>query len=378
MEDKEKQGLFKKIGSKWAEIRENVSNKIHSAKETIKEKFTKAKTKIVVSVGGIVLAGALAITAIVSCGKNDFNKNDLNDNNNNGIQYETTIDGEIIEVITPGDNKNPGVDKPGVENSGIVTPDNGGSVQNIKKDFKTYLLNNPEYKELSQKAIDNYEFSKSPYFDNHPYSYLEKKGYDVEAIKNGSLECETVSYVIDDSLFIASKIHNTSAQTADHIFLELQPSENDLKEYKSVNRAPYLEAAHSNDAICEFYTPVKESTVKLTLATSLNYNEAYSEFGTKINNCKPFIKDFNPEAKTFDIVLVREYGDNAPSYHSSNTVEIVPSKSQIDVKFIDGRYAFPPFNFTKRTGERLIQSASVYDYSSYDWGYCTLNYQQNQ
>ena len=78
---------------------------------------------------------------------------------------------------------------------------NSNQSQETEGKYSTFLqnvLNNAEYNALIEKPKTDVTFVKSAYFDPHPYAFLEQQGHNVQAIKNGTNECYTLSYVLDE------------------------------------------------------------------------------------------------------------------------------------------------------------------------------------
>lgn len=325
MEDKDKKGLFGKISDKWSQAREILKNKtekvkekLHDAKETIKEKFKQTKTKIVVSIVGLALAGAVTL---VACGlKHNQPDIDFNDGGND-ITYETTIDGETIEVLNPNNGN--------TQNENIST-----------NSLESYVLNNPEYSNIITQtaSMKDMDHEKIYILDPHPYSYLEQKGYDVQGIKNGTVECETVSYTLDEddnSVFIATKVYENGI--ANHIHLEYELNKKDFEFYNLVSNNSYIQNAFINDAVSKLNKPVNETCIKMSTSDSKGIDESFQIYANG-NYATTVLTNVNTSDKTFDCLVIPKFFNSNIMNGNHSSVGIVKTTSRTSIKNNNGVY----------------------------------------
>lgn len=272
MEDKDKKSLFKKISDKWAQARdllesktEMVKEKLHNAKENIKEKFSKTKTKIVVRVASLVLTGAMA-ASMASCSFSSIVDTEVPQKESNS-QYETIINQEENQ-------NNPGYTIPGENNNDITHGNNSGEnnlteteQQREYTEALQYVLNNPEYnaliaqvnREASTNSLKNSDTWSSGKVSYRPYGFLEKQGFDVEALKNDSLLGTTRVFIRKDepnNLYVCESAEKAATiPYMTQYILRYQLTNKEMEEFKWLHNENYVQAMFMVDAYSQFKTP---------------------------------------------------------------------------------------------------------------------------
>ena len=86
---------------------------------------------------------------------------------------------------------------------------NPGPIESEYSQIMDTVLNDEYYTSL----VDNftYEDNSSAYYDPHPYGFLEDEGYNIDDIKNGTLECYSTSYMKDDGYYIRTMVENKAS-----------------------------------------------------------------------------------------------------------------------------------------------------------------------
>lgn len=107
-----------------------------------------------------------------------------------------------------GDGTTPGGDGTTPGGNGTTPGENNGKYSQILED----VINSDYYNEI----IDNFGSDGNLYGSNLeapiPYTFLEREGLDIDAIKNDELECESVAYIMNND---TSKLYlSTRAETA--------------------------------------------------------------------------------------------------------------------------------------------------------------------
>lgn len=94
-------------------------------------------------------------------------------------------------------------------NPGPGPDPNPGPIESGYSQIMDTVLNDEYYTSL----VDNftYEDNSSAYYDPHPYGFLEDEGYNIDDIKNGSLECYSTSYMKDDGYYIRTMVENKAS-----------------------------------------------------------------------------------------------------------------------------------------------------------------------
>lgn len=301
----------------------------------------------------LILAMLMIVSVLASCGGSSNNNGDDTQNGANG-------NGEDVENAKPnnGNNQN--------ENNSI-------------KNLKSYVLNNSEYNQTIQKGIADYEYTNSAAFDPHPYAYLAAKGHDVEAIKNGTIECETITYVLDEKpniLYMAVKVYENKIATHYHFGLKLTDTQ--METYREINDKPYAEAAFTNDAITTLNKNIIEETCfKMSEVSSKHLNQAYKEnYPHLYNDVFMIFKDINPDDDTFVGLMIYRSDWKSREKHSYNKlrVGVVNSKSVDSISYSGGIYYLPSLLIYITNVEYVTQSATIYDIQDFDWSYCSLDF----
>lgn len=107
-----------------------------------------------------------------------------------------------------GDGTTPGGDGTTPGGNGTTPGENNGKYSQILED----VINSDYYNEI----IDNFGSDGNLYGSNLeapiPYTFLEREGLDIEAIKNDELECKSIAYILNND---TSKLYlSTRAETA--------------------------------------------------------------------------------------------------------------------------------------------------------------------
>lgn len=310
-----------------------------------------AKNKVVVKVASLVLTSAMTIS-MVAC-SSGAKKPDIdvdNNDDNNDIKYETTIDGEIVEVINPN-NDNP-------QNESITAR------------LESYVLNNSEYNDLFAKTAHLSNQNNQNYYQlaPHPYAFLEEKGHNVQGIKNGTVECETMTYTLEgdkDSVFMAVKVYENNIVT--HYHSEYELNKKDLEFYNKVRSGYYIQNVVINDAISELYKPVKETCVKLPESSSKDLDDTLNcRNALQSDYSRLIITGVNAGERTFDVIALPKFNLVSPS---GRTTKIRSATLKAFYNFSnDGDvYYLPSLSTSLSTVKYEDHAAHVYDVQEYAW-----------
>ena len=144
-----------------------------------------------------------------------------------------------------------------------------------------------EYSQLLQNVLLNKEYNNilnsgdynSALFDPHPYAFLEKEGFDVDAIKSGEIECRTRSYVMDNepnNLYIQTTITEGTSHKTNYL-LRYTLTEQEMDDYRLLHEGEgwvsyYVQATFMNNEISKMKTPtiIGKSNVSLDAFEKLN------------------------------------------------------------------------------------------------------------
>ena len=118
-------------------------------------------------------------------------------------------------------------------------PSSDGGSQNEYSEYSVLLQNvmsDAEYNDLIARAQKDNKFYSSAEFDAHPYAFLEKEGFDIAKIKNGSIPCHTMTYVLDEepnNLYIYTRVEKTDAYYL--YLLRYTLTEKEMDDYNMLN-----------------------------------------------------------------------------------------------------------------------------------------------
>lgn len=132
----------------------------------------------------------LALTLTTSCGNTNGTTSGGNTNDDTHIS-----EGNNSTIITPDGDK-------------VDISEYSEILRNVlTKDYYSSLI--AEGKVLQSKGNQSYRTANK--FQAIPYGFLEDEGYDIDAIKNDELKCETDIFVLDGELYIACRVENKAS-----------------------------------------------------------------------------------------------------------------------------------------------------------------------
>ncbi|MDE6058947.1 MAG: hypothetical protein K2G44_02790 [Clostridia bacterium] len=182
-----------------------------------------------------------------------------------------------------GNNDNP--------DSGNGSGNNGGNEESGKySKILTEVLNSDYYNDL----IDDASYSNLGYkYEDIPFTFLEKQGYDITAIKNNYINVGSCSYVYDtnkNELFLRTIITNSNNGSDYYTMYLLKYSLTD-KEYEDLemlNRGNYIQAGF----FIQELDKQKSAQVVANYTLKKNiYNEMLDNFGITENTKSLFGND---------------------------------------------------------------------------------------
>ena len=299
----------------------------------------------------LILAMLMIVGVLASCGESSNDNGDDAQNGANG-------NGEGVEDAKPnnGDDQN--------ENDPA-------------KSLMSYVLSNSEYKNLIQKGVANYEYTNSAAYDPHPYAYLAAKGHDVEAIKNGTIECDTLTYVLEekpDVLYMGVKVYENGVATHYHFGVKLTKSQ--MEDYEKINSEPYVQAPFTNDAITTLNKNIIEETCfKMSEYDSKGLDAGVGQYKKGFS---AHVVNVNPEEQTFTAILLTKsnvYLNTSYSYSYLNTnIRISEFLSADTLLSEDNIFYTMPASFSHILQlEETEKPGRVYDLQDFDWAYCSLD-----
>ena len=160
--------------------------------------------KVVRNICALGLAGTLLFSTGCDNIINDYNENiNPNQNNNQDNNQENREYSQILQNVLTDNYYN-----------GLI------------QEAEIYKKNN------------DFSYIHSNAYNAIPYGFLEDEGFDVEAIKNDNLKCETEAFILNDepnSLYLTCRVENkASTDYYTHFVLKYNLTENELKDLKLV------------------------------------------------------------------------------------------------------------------------------------------------
>lgn len=302
------------------------------------------KTRFIIRLGTLALIGALMLS-IVSCssGKKDNANNKNNDGNDNGDTKKETVidqdeaqDGKDSTVFDEGN---------GVTSSGTDSAKNDLTESEQKQEYSQalqYVLNNPEYNALiaqaKREASNDDHPTYNKYFDSVPYGFFEKQGYNVDALKNETLECFAWPFFKADepnNLYVVASAE-TSAERPylTQYVLKFKLTEQQAEEFKWLHKGNYLQAFLMVDAYSQLTTPEIVNECKITvrafngLSASLGKNVTAKALIDNQNLGSIAMLNFSPEEGKAQILLIGNNDASSTAVYSALNVANITNGSR--------------------------------------------------
>lgn len=308
--------------------------------------------KIVKMVLGLILAESIAFSG-AACDMSTTPPN-------NETSVSTNQNGEIVTESNSQDDPNQG---------------NTSSSTKYSQLWHN-VITNQEYIDLIRRAKYLPSLFESAKFDPHPYTFLEDEGHNVEAIKNGELNCFTRSYILHDepnNLYIATTLESESKTFYYQYLLRFKLSDQEKQDYLDAHLNDqnqfHIEAVFLNDELCKLRDPEVLSETQITIDAYNNMKKSFAsveeslKLGSKIYNV--ILTDANEEQNRFNICILPE---RSMYDHMTYSATIATCKLRghrghvrVDGDVFVGPYEFGQFEFTSEEDCLVKQSASCFN-----------------
>lgn len=321
--------------------------------------------KVGKKIAALIMAGALAVgtgAAIAGCSSSTST---------------TTPNTNIVSPDSPAGNTTD------------TTDNNTNNTNSNYSDFVNNILNNSEYNSLISKAKNNSNLYDTAYFDPHPYAFLESKGHDVSAIKNGSLDCTTKAFVKEDepnNLYIATYVEtNASTPYYTEYMLRYTLTDKEMEDYEMLHDGNYIQSAFANDQISKDKTATVISEVKMTVEAheGLVENLAGSnQVKNNIGNASKgypidiMLKEFDEDTQTFSAYVFSDASSDRKSVFSDEHISIANleygcqkltiNNSIFYGPYVNGYYAISS-DYAQVFNDNL-STITIYNNQDYDFG----------
>lgn len=189
-----------------------------------------------------------------------------------------------------------GCEQASLDGSSVTPPDtsidvdiNGGNVDvNEDIDFSKYSIfiqnayQNENYKDLDKKIEENLEKGFTTDVYSNPYGFWKSRGYDVEAIKSGEIECHTDAYILDEqpyNLYMATYAEDKQNSCYEQYLLRYTLTEQEAKEYNWLHEIRATQSLCLNDIISQEKTPEVLKSSKIDIES---YKAMLKDFREKL------------------------------------------------------------------------------------------------
>ena len=260
------------------------------------------------------------------------------------------------------------------------TPDSSGSgsystsVPGENQDYSDLLHSvedDPYYQSLAEN-VGSIKDQVKYQLNQHPYGFLESKGYNVNAIKNGTLTCQTFSFIKDkepNRLYISTRVQSKPAHEAmqshdiaDHYLISYDLTKQEMADYIAAYDQQYVYANFLNDAISK----KKKATIHQFSQTDL-YSGSDKLFymlrglNGKLKSELGSIKEFvltgaNAESKELYFIgfWQKELSDNFKKEQMVNlTITNCSFVNVLDILFIDYTNSDSTISYDSNNLERI-------------------------
>lgn len=259
---------------------------------------------------------------------------------------------------------------------------NGGNNQeNPYADYSQILQNvltDEYYQNLIHRRNQDSTFLSTGYFDAHPYGFLEDEGYDIDAIKNGTFECKTMSYILEEepnNLYIATYVETKAATPYyTEYLIRYTLTDQELSDYNLLHKKNYLHATFINDEISQMKTPVIINKTKCTVEAHKNLYENLKslpfvkELLNDNNLTDILMKNYDVENGTFEVLLLSA---SSKSMKSTRKIAVAPltNGAQLVKENNDGAF-YEPYQWMKFYYDTNLDTNS----GKNAYIYCSQNY----
>lgn len=190
----------------------------------------------------------------------------------------------------------------------------------IETGLISFMINNDEYNDAISRTLAAKDSSiLRPY--SHPLSFLQERGFDIEAIKTGEIICDTVTYIRDaepDHLYVKTSV------LVDDIYsqylLKYKLDKEEMNDYKYVHDKNYMQKSVALSLISEIKEEIVLKDVKVTKTAYEGIMKGISS--NLIYPSSILIYNYSVENQTFDIMIFSKYG---PKTNSIGICSLTPN-----------------------------------------------------
>ncbi|MBQ7761144.1 MAG: hypothetical protein IJ400_03705 [Clostridia bacterium] len=312
----------------------------------------------------LIAAGSIAFI-LTSCNVNEIQTDIGSSTNSAWTDSSSTTDSSLSTDI--GSN---GTDTSG----GNLTEDKLSKYSPLVQE----MLTEEYYTNLLVRAQQDPSLYSSPYFDPHPYTFLEEQGHDIEKVKAGEYECRTQSFIKKDedeknNLYIATYIENAGGYYTEYM-LKYSLTDEEMENYNYFHRGKYFQAVFLNDWISANKSCTIVSKVNVDIETHKGLelrirveDSVEQTLQSKAEQLFLIFNSFDAETRYFNVYAMKYVGDTHNMTTGINVANI-PLFAWMDYDFDNNMilfYSYDRGNYGIREATE-IDTTSVYYCQSTD------------
>ena len=239
-------------------------------------------------------------------------------------------------TYTPSPNTPIDPDQPGITTP--VDPDNPSTNHS---ELLYDIISNSYYSTVKDCFMQDNPRSDSQLYDPIPYGFLEDNGYNIETIKNNTLECDSVAYIKEGenrNLYIATRVENEGDTPYYTCYtLRYSLSDDELNDLNMLHRNGYFEAplfiqelSYQKTATVISEASVTIDTFNNILNSLLEFDNVSSDlFGNK-NLTLDFVS-FSTEDNTLVCNVRNGHSNNSVADAEIRIANLTPGSSSINI-----------------------------------------------
>ena len=192
------------------------------------------------------------------------------------------------------------------------------------------VLNSDYYDDISDEYVNSYYHEDTDFYYYEirnsespiPYTFLEREGYDIEAIKNDKLSCETVAYIMDGDttrLYISTHPESPAGYYGNYILSYLL-TQQEYEDLYMLHREEYIQAGLFIQELDAQKRATVESHIDVEKETYEGIENGVKNAAEELvvmQNATVDVVHINPEDLEFTINIRERQTDFDPMIHSS-------------------------------------------------------------
>ncbi len=238
------------------------------------------------------------------------------------------------------------------------------------------VLDSDYYADLTDSYRDAWSYPITKAHEAIPYAFLSREGYDIQAIKDEEIDCDSVAYIKNDytnTLYLSTRVETNGADPYYTCYtLRYSLTDDEYDDLVMLHQGKYIQAPYFIQELDNQKTARVESKASITveaydgLLQAFIDNEMYSNEVFGLNEIEMDFLDFSVDNNTFEVNLRTrpDRGNNTSTMvmidHDGllRNLRLVPALSTAPVS-------------------TLNNNSSVFIRPTFDWNPTNLNEFQN-